>query len=182
MHESIRGTQSKSLSDAQFPKGSSLHDSSMRTEQPPSARSGYTAEKKSPRQDISILGVINNGALDSRLNKDTLPDLPSDDRARELVDIVYFYTQARYCIIDWAQLREWHRDREMIAYTSPEGPAEQQTGESFQNIANDSGLTLLGTFFIWIIYAIGACLVPNPESSTEVDLWPLLDCCETSNP
>ncbi|KAJ5111988.1 hypothetical protein N7532_000033 [Penicillium argentinense] len=151
MHESTRHTESKSLCDAQFPKRGSFHDRSVQNEQSSSVRSGYSAEKKSPRQDISILGVINNGALDSRLNKDTLPDLPSDDRARELVDTVYFYTQARYCIIDWAQLREWHRDREMIAYTSPEGPAEQQTG----------------TFFIWIIYAIGACLVPNPESSTE---------------
>jgi hypothetical protein len=31
-----------------------------------------------------------------------------------------------------------------------------------------SSLTDIGSFFIWIIYAIGACLVPISESSTEV--------------
>ena len=32
---------------------------------------------------------------------------------------------------------------------------------------------LAGAFFIWIIYAIGARLIPDPENSTEVgDQWP----------
>lgn len=63
------------------------------------------------------------------MNEETLPALPSSTRAKALVDTVYFYTQARYCIVEWTQLREWHRDREAIAYTSTKGPVASQTGK-----------------------------------------------------
>ncbi|KAJ5569880.1 uncharacterized protein N7459_009310 [Penicillium hispanicum] len=107
-------------------------------------------ERQTSAPCITVLDVLHTKTFTSDLDEDPLPDLPSDSRAKALVDTVYFYTQARYCIIDWTQLREWHRDREAIAYASTESPVELQTG----------------AFFIWIIYAIGACLVPNPESST----------------
>ncbi|KAJ5995854.1 hypothetical protein N7481_002831 [Penicillium waksmanii] len=102
------------------------------------------------QRDITVLDMIQIQNSCSDISED-LPPLPSDARARELVDTVYFYTQARYCIIDWVQLREWHRDRESIAYATTSDPVDLQ----------------IGSFFIWIIYAIGACLVPISESSTE---------------
>jgi hypothetical protein len=102
--------------------------------------------------DIIVLDMLHGRSFTSDPEQKSLPALPSSNRAKALVDTVYFYTQARYCIIDWTQLREWHRDREAIAYTSTDGPLDAQ----------------IGAYFIWIIYAIGACLVANPETSTEV--------------
>ncbi|KAJ6171843.1 hypothetical protein N7470_000910 [Penicillium chermesinum] len=104
-----------------------------------------------PRSDIAVLDILPEKTFDSAGKGATLPALPSDASSRDLVDAVYFYTQARYCIIDWGRLREWHRDRATIAYTTDDGPVDSQTG----------------AFFLWIIYAIGACLIPNSESSTE---------------
>lgn len=75
--------------------------------------------------------MLHSRTLTSDLEGEALPALPPDDRAKDLVDTVYFYTQARYCIIDWVQLHEWHRDREVIAYTSTEGPITSQTGNKF---------------------------------------------------
>lgn len=118
---------------------------------------------------VTVLDMLPGKSFASTLEIEALPPLPPDSRARALVDTVYFYTQARYCIVDWAKLREWHRDRESIAYTSTDGPIDSQTGMKFiwpDLTGNSHALT--GAFFIWIIYAIGDCLVPNPESSTQV--------------
>ncbi|CAI7615022.1 unnamed protein product [Penicillium pancosmium] len=71
------------------------------------------------------------------------PPLPSDARARELVDTVYFYTQARYCIIDWVQLREWHRNRESIAYATTSDPVDLQIVMSAQNMDTVQALLCL---------------------------------------
>ncbi|KAJ6123230.1 hypothetical protein N7512_005695 [Penicillium capsulatum] len=108
-------------------------------------------ERRIAGSDVTVLDILHGRTCASNPENKTLPDLPPSARAKALVDTVYFYTQARYCIVDWAQLREWHREREAIAYVSTEGPVALQTG----------------AFFIWIIYAIGDCLVPNPENSTE---------------
>lgn len=79
-------------------------------------------------QDITALDIIQSQDSGPD-NTNELPYLPSEIRARELVDTVYFYTQARYCIIDWAQLREWHRERESIAYCGPRDPVDSQIGK-----------------------------------------------------
>lgn len=73
--------------------------------------------------------MFHSNAFASELDRESLPALPPNSRAKELVDTVYFYTQARYCIIDWTRLREWHGDREAIAYTPTDGPITSQTGE-----------------------------------------------------
>lgn len=116
------------------------------------AAHGAPRERQTVTSDIIVLDMLHGRSFTSDLEGESLPALPSSSRAKALVDTVYFYTQARYCIIDWTQLREWHRDREAIAYTPTDGPVESQ----------------IGAYFIWIIYAIGACLVANPEGSTEV--------------
>ncbi|OJJ07019.1 hypothetical protein ASPVEDRAFT_46398 [Aspergillus versicolor CBS 583.65] len=111
---------------------------------------------KSPRApqasnfDITVLDMLHGNASTSEI-EESLPSLPSSASARTLVDTVYFYTQARYCIVDWTRVREWHQDRDALAYASPQAPVEAQRG----------------AFFIWIIYAIGARLISNPENSYE---------------
>jgi len=121
-------------------------------EQIPVAAHGSPAERQTVTADVIVLDMLHGRSFTSDPGEESLPALPSSNRAKALVDTVYFYTQARYCIIDWTQLREWHRVRESIAYTPADGPVESQ----------------IGAYFIWIIYAIGACLVANPETSTEV--------------
>lgn len=78
--------------------------------------------------DLTAMDILPNKTFASDMKWDTLPPLPSDARSRDLVDTVYFYTQARYCIIDWARLREWHQQRFAIAYTAEDGPIESQIG------------------------------------------------------
>lgn len=46
-----------------------------------------------------------------------------------MIETVYFYTQARYCIVDWIRVREWHRQREQICYASQDDDIESQIGE-----------------------------------------------------
>lgn len=62
--------------------------------------------------------------------EESLPPLPSSASARTLVDTVYFYTQARYCIVDWTRVREWHQDRDALAYISTQAPVDAQRGIS----------------------------------------------------
>lgn len=63
--------------------------------------------------------------------KEGLPMLPGSERAKALLKTAYFYAQARYCIVDWNRLREWHQDRDAIAYVSVDGPVEAQKGIFF---------------------------------------------------
>jgi hypothetical protein len=116
--------------------------------------------------------MLYNSAVPSDPDVDSLPSLPSSKTARKLVDAVFLYVQARYCIVDWAQVREWHRDRESLAYISNDAPAASQTGEyqNFLSIYASCRETDIytGAYFIWIIYAIGARFVANPEHSSEV--------------
>ena len=86
-------------------------------------------EAQTLNTDITVLDMLHSRAFASNMDEETLPTLPSNTRAKALVDTVYFYTQARYCIVEWTQLREWHRDREALAYTSTDGPVASQTGK-----------------------------------------------------
>lgn len=90
---------------------------------------GLPNEPQTSISDITILDMVHGRAFDPGLEGEALPALPSSNRARTLLGTVYLYTQARYCIIDWTQLREWHRDRDVIAYISTEGPVSSQTGK-----------------------------------------------------
>ncbi|KAL4916506.1 fungal-specific transcription factor domain-containing protein [Aspergillus aurantiobrunneus] len=110
----------------------------------------FPREPQAANFDITILDMLHGNKATSEIEEEALPPLPSSNNARALVDTVYFYTQARYCIVDWTRVREWHRNRDAIAYISSQGPVEAQRG----------------AFFIWIIYAIGARLISNPENSS----------------
>ncbi|KAL3441360.1 fungal-specific transcription factor domain-containing protein [Aspergillus insuetus] len=70
----------------------------------------------------------------------TLPALPSSQIASRLMEAAYLYTQARYCVLDWIQIREWHQKREDICFAGTRDDIETQ----------------ISAFFIWMVYAIGA--------------------------
>ncbi|KAF4970530.1 hypothetical protein FSARC_2439 [Fusarium sarcochroum] len=93
----------------------------------------------------------------------TLPDLPSEEIASHLIEAAYLYTQARYCIVDWVQIREWHRRREQICYAGPNDDLDSQ----------------IGAYFIWIVYAIGARFSVHHEhaSSGGPSVWHLVGIC-----
>lgn len=59
----------------------------------------------------------------------TLPMLPSEEVGRRLLEAAYLYTQARYCIVDWVKVREWHHRREEICYVGREDSIESQIGK-----------------------------------------------------
>lgn len=86
-------------------------------------------ESESLGSSFTILDMLHGSGAVSKTEGEALPMLPSPSRARLLVDTVYFYTQARYCIVDWTKVREWHRDREKIAYISSSGSVKSQTGK-----------------------------------------------------
>lgn len=62
--------------------------------------------------------------------------LPPDQVTTRLVETAYLYTQARYCVVDWVQLREWHRRREQICYAGRDGSLESQTGRLIKAMYN----------------------------------------------
>lgn len=136
----------------------------------PVALAGSPAQTRVSTSDITVLELLHSRTFSSENEDAFLPALPPTDRARALVDTAYFYTQARYCIVDWAQLCDWHQYRESIAYVSLDGPVDTQAGKEVQDeffkFLNPNKIP--GAFFIWIIYAIGARLVQNPEHSNEV--------------
>lgn len=90
---------------------------------------GLANELQTPISNTAILDMVHGRAFIPDTEGETLPSLPPSDRARKLLGTVYFYTQARYCITDWTQVREWHRDRDAIAYVSTEGPVSSQIGK-----------------------------------------------------
>lgn len=80
--------------------------------------------------EVSILEMVYGRAYLPETEIDTLPMLPGSSGARKLVDAAYFYTQARYCIVDWTQLGIWHQQRDELAYVSPQSSVKSQTGRS----------------------------------------------------
>lgn len=100
----------------------------------PSDGTGVRAEsttlpgkKQAPLTDVAILDMVHGRAFVPEI-EEGLPMLPSSERARALLGTAYFYAQARYCIVDWNRLREWHRDRDAIAYAPVDGPVDSQIG------------------------------------------------------
>ncbi|OQE21605.1 hypothetical protein PENFLA_c014G01717 [Penicillium flavigenum] len=120
-------------------------------EQVPGALFGTRNDAQVSGPDVTILEMIYGRTFVLETETESLPVLPSSNGARKLVDAAYFYTQARYCIVDWNQISVWHKKRDAFALVSSQDSIKSQTG----------------AFFIWIIYAIGARLIPDPENSTE---------------
>lgn len=105
----------------------------------------------------------------------TLPMLPPEEVGQRLIEAAYLYTQARYCIVDWVRIREWHQQREEICYVSSEDSLELQIGTETESTSSGrvciNKVSLhLGAFFIWIIYAIGARFSANHEHASPVSL------------
>lgn len=79
------------------------------------------------------------------------PPLPPAHIAQDLLNTVYRHTQCRYPFTDWTVLRQWHDRREEIVVA---GVGAGIGAEEHQ----------VGSFFIWMAYAVGAQLVTRyPE-------------------
>lgn len=70
----------------------------------------------------------------------SLPETPSHQEATALLQSAYMYTQARYCIVDWIQVRKWHDRREILCSATPESDTTDR----------------IGAYFLWLVYATGA--------------------------
>jgi hypothetical protein len=114
--------------------------------------------------------LVETGLSPSKTQVDKLADLPSTEVADHLLETVFLYTQARYCIVDWVQIYEWHSRRETICYSSQGNEIDAQIGGAPTIEAPLSRIThtYLGAYFLWIIYAIGADFVQNPEYPPKV--------------
>jgi hypothetical protein len=87
-----------------------------------------TDERQVSQPDLTILEMVYGRAYLPEAAIEPLSKLPSLDGARKLVDAAYFYTQARYCIIDWAQLGVWHQQRDELTCVSSRDSVKSQTG------------------------------------------------------
>jgi hypothetical protein len=119
----------------------------------------------------STTELVETGLSPSKTQVDKLADLPSTEVADHLVETVFLYTQARYCIVDWVQIYEWHSRRETICYSSQESYIEAQIGVAPTREAcpfSRTAYIYVGAYFLWIVYAIGADLVQNPEHPPKV--------------
>ena len=72
--------------------------------------------------------MLQGGTTVSEMQAASLPELPSREVGTLLLETVYLYTQARYCLVDWTRLREWHRRREAICYATKEDDLDAQIG------------------------------------------------------
>ncbi|KAF2163543.1 hypothetical protein M409DRAFT_57430 [Zasmidium cellare ATCC 36951] len=100
--------------------------------------------RSSNQATVTVFTLLEAGSQDRRNN---LPELPSPEIADALFESAYLYTQARYCIVDWAIVKQWHNDRVEIC-----------SGAQF-----GQGPSKIGAFFLWIVYAIGARLIPTTK-------------------
>ncbi|KAK4501040.1 hypothetical protein PRZ48_006846 [Zasmidium cellare] len=82
---------------------------------------------------VTIFTLLEAG---SQTQGSNLPELPSPETAETLFESAYLYTQARYCIVDWAMVRQWHDQRLEICSGAYGGVKSSK----------------IGAFFIWIKY------------------------------
>ena len=59
---------------------------------------------------------------------DAFPVLPPQHHANLLFETTYLYTQGRYCLVDWVQVRKWHHQREDICYLTNTNDTEASIG------------------------------------------------------
>lgn len=98
-------------------------------EQVPGTLFGTRNDTQVSGQDVTILEILYGRTFVPETETESLPLLPSSNGARKLVDAAYFYTQARYCIVDWNQISAWHQQRENISYVSCQDSIKSQTGK-----------------------------------------------------
>ena len=99
---------------------------------------------------------------------DNAVEPPSQVMGDRLIQAAYYYVQARYCIVDWNSVREWHRKRDTLFSASSKDDAVVRTGEYSRHRSLNSLTRSQGAFFVWLLYAIGTQLTPGAETSAEV--------------
>lgn len=109
----------------------------------PSATAPTAADSPAPTQHKVIesasdgVTIFNFLAVPPALpgsENNSLPELPSEGFANAFLETTYIYTQGRYCLVDWVQVRQWHQNRESICKAARLHDAEAQTGLSMSAI------------------------------------------------
>lgn len=75
----------------------------------------------------TIFNILHSGPSAAQVG--SLPGVPTGAKADEYVQTVFFYTQARYCIVDWVRVHQWNQDRERVCKATKESNVEDQTGK-----------------------------------------------------
>lgn len=77
------------------------------------------------------------------------PEIPSAATSDKIMTALYNHIQSRYAFMDWDRLRDWERRRHEVC----NAPAAAYSGRTDDQV---------GAFFLWLTYAVGAELVPDP--------------------
>ena len=115
------------------------------------AAEGNPAHSVVPYGDLTIFNVVPYGFHAAQVDTGVLAKLPAPYIADEYLETAYQYTQARYCIVDWVKLRQWHGQRKEVCFLSQ----------------HDSVKDMKKAFFLWIVYAIGAQLTGDAEAESK---------------
>lgn len=83
---------------------------------------------ESASDGVTIFNFLSHPPITPELEDNGLPGLPSEKLANELLETTYIYTQGRYCLVDWVQVREWHQHREALCNRASLGDPEAQIG------------------------------------------------------
>lgn len=102
-----------------------------------------------PSRPTDLASIIQPQSPDPSTINET-PPLPPLQVADELLDAFYRHTQSRYPYVDWIRLREWHAERDLVCTSPGHGQGDRE----------------VGSFFIWMTYAIGAQLVTRHSIET----------------
>lgn len=83
---------------------------------------------ESTSDGITIFNFMSLQSLALEAENIALPEFPSESVGNYLLEATYVYTQGRYCLVDWAQVRQWHQHRESICTAAGMNDVGAQTG------------------------------------------------------
>ena len=98
-------------------------------------------------EDLTIFTLATCGPSAAAAKFGPMPGLPSSEIADRLLQTCYQHTQAHICVVDWAMLNRWHKNREATCFAS----------------VRDGSQPMKQAYFIWMAYAIGAQLDKSSE-------------------
>ena len=83
---------------------------------------------ESASDGVTIFNFMSLQSLTFDAQNIALPELPSESVGSYLLEATYVYTQGRYCLVDWVQVRQWHQYRESICTAAGMNDVGAQTG------------------------------------------------------
>ena len=85
---------------------------------------------------VTVFTLLEEAA---RRQEISLHELPSPEVADAIFEAAFLYTQARYCVVDWATVKQWHNERVEICSRAYAGDA---SGKISQYVFSDDSHTL----------------------------------------